>query len=124
MDIDSTKLTVFFEPPFWVGVFERIERQRLSVCKITFGAEPKDYEVWEYLLKNHSRLRFSPSVAAPQKKAAANPKRSQRQLRKETAAGIGTRSQQALQMQREATKLARTAQNRAQRDEEKQRRFA
>ena len=92
MDIDSTKLTVFFEPPFWVGVFERIERQRLSVCKITFGAEPKDYEVWEYLLKNHSRLRFSPSVAAPQKKAAANPKRSQRQLRKEAAAGIGTRS--------------------------------
>ena len=124
MDIDSTKLTVFFEPPFWVGVFERIERQRLSVCKITFGAEPKDYEVWEYLLKNHSRLRFSPSVAAPQKRAAANPKRSQRQLRKETAAGIGTRSQQALQMQREANKLARTAQNRAQRDEEKQRRFA
>jgi len=125
MDIDSTKLTVFFEPPFWVGVFERIERQRLSVCKITFGAEPKDYEVWEYLLKNHRRLRFSPSVAAPQKKAAANPKRLQRQLRKEAAAGVGTKSQQALQMQREANnKLARTAQSRAQRDEEKQRRFA
>ena len=22
MDIDSTKLTVFFEAPFWIGVFE------------------------------------------------------------------------------------------------------
>ena len=51
MDIDSTKLTVFFEAPFWIGVFERIERRKLSVCKVVFGAEPKDYEVWEYLLK-------------------------------------------------------------------------
>ena len=50
MDIDSTKLTVFFEAPFWIGVFERIERRKLSVCKVVFGAEPKDYEVWEYLL--------------------------------------------------------------------------
>ena len=48
MDIDSTKLTVFFEAPFWIGVFERIERRKLSVCKVVFGAEPKDYEVWEY----------------------------------------------------------------------------
>ena len=52
MDIDSTKLTVFFEAPFWIGVFERIEKRKLSVCKVVFGAEPKDYEVWEYLLKN------------------------------------------------------------------------
>ena len=68
MDIDSTKLTVFFEAPFWIGVFERIERRKLSVCKVVFGAEPKDYEVWEYLLKNYSRLRFSPSVETVVKK--------------------------------------------------------
>lgn len=67
MDIDSTKLTVFFEAPFWIGVFERIERRKLSVCKVVFGAEPKDYEVWEYLLKNYSRLRFSPSVETVEK---------------------------------------------------------
>ena len=47
MDIDSTKLTVFFEAPFWIGVFERIERRKLSVCKVVFGAEPKDYQVWD-----------------------------------------------------------------------------
>lgn len=99
MDIDSTKLTVFFEAPFWIGVFERIERRKLSVCKVVFGAEPKDYEVWEYLLKNYSRLRFSPSVETVVKKESVNPKRLQRQIRKETVAtGIGTKSQQALQM--------------------------
>ena len=38
-------LTVFFEEPFWVGIFEKREEGKLSVCKVTFGAEPKDYEV-------------------------------------------------------------------------------
>ena len=75
MGIDSTKLTVFFEAPFWVGVFERIEKKKLSVCKTVFGAEPKDYEVWDYLLKNYSRLRFSPSVETVIKKESVNPKR-------------------------------------------------
>ena len=124
MDIDSTKLTVFFEAPFWIGVFERIERRKLSVCKVVFGAEPKDYEVLEYLLKNYSRLRFSPSVETVVKKESVNPKRLQRQIRKETAAtGIGTKSQQALQMQREENKLVRKALSRKQREAEKQRQF-
>ena len=113
MDSNLTRLTVLFEAPFWVGIFERIEGNTLSVCKVTFGAEPKDYEVLAYVLKNHSRLRFSPSVAAAIRPDAANPKRMQRQIRKQTAAGtVGTWSQQALQLQREA-----------QREEEKQRRF-
>ena len=124
MDIDSTKLTVFFEAPFWIGVFERIERRKLLVCKVVFGAEPKDYEVLEYLLKNYSRLRFSPSVETVVKKESVNPKRLQRQIRKETVAtGIGTKSQQALQMQREENKLVRKALSRKQREAEKQRQF-
>ena len=44
MDKVNGKLTVFFEEPFWVGIFERIEDGKLSVAKVTFGAEPKDYE--------------------------------------------------------------------------------
>lgn len=44
MSTSIGKLTVFFEEPFWVGVFERIENGKLSVSKVTFGAEPKDYE--------------------------------------------------------------------------------
>lgn len=39
------KLIVFFEDSFWIGVFERIENGKLSVCKVTFGAEPKDYGI-------------------------------------------------------------------------------
>lgn len=44
----EARLTVYFKYPFGVGVFEGIEDGKLSVCKVPFGAEPKDYEVWEY----------------------------------------------------------------------------
>ena len=94
MDERKNQLTVYFEDPFWVGVLERIEDGALSVCKVTFGAEPKDYEVWDFILKYYDRLEFSPSVAvAAAKKNMGNPKRQQREARKQTAAvGIGTRA--------------------------------
>ena len=63
MDKVSGKLTVYFEEPFWVGVFEKIEDGKLSVAKVTFGAEPKEYEVYEFVLKYYYRLQFSPAVA-------------------------------------------------------------
>ena len=56
------KLTVFFEEPFWVGVFERIEDGKFSVSKVTFGAEPKDCEIYEFVLKYYNSLRFSPAI--------------------------------------------------------------
>ena len=64
----KASLTVFFEDPFWVGVFERIEDGKLSACKVTFGAEPKDYEVWDYILHHYYELVFSPAVETEQKK--------------------------------------------------------
>ena len=118
------KLTVFFEEPFWVGVFERVENGKLSACKVTFGEEPKDYEVWEFVLKHYDQLKFSPSVDVVARKEAVNPKRIQREIRKQAAAGIGTKSQQALQLQREENKLERKAASREQREAEKQRQFA
>ena len=42
--------------------FEHIENGKLSVVKVTFGAEPKDYEVQEYILKYYFSLQFSPAV--------------------------------------------------------------
>ena len=122
MDSSFGKLTVFFEDPFWVGVFERIENGKLSVCKVTFGSEPKDYEVWEFVLKYYYQLKFSPSVDVVVKKEATNPKRVQREARKQSASsGIGTKSQQALQLQREENKLERKTISREQREASKDR---
>ena len=124
MDKVSGKLTVFFEEPFWVGVFECVSNGTLSVCKVTFGAEPKDYEVYDFVLKNYYRLRFSPAVATDVKEVGRNPKRVQREVRKQVQnTGIGTKSQQALKLQQEQLKTERRIVSRAQREAEKQRQF-
>ena len=118
------KLTVYFENPFWVGVLERIEDGMLSVAKITFGAEPKDYEVYAFLLKHYNSFCFSPAVEADAVKEVRNPKKMQREARKQLQdTGIGTKLQQALQLQREQNKLERKAKNREQKQIEAQRRF-
>ncbi|MDO4556716.1 MAG: YjdF family protein, partial [Lachnospiraceae bacterium] len=64
MDKVCDRLIVFFEDPFWVGVFERFESETLQVAKVTFLKEPKDYEVQDYILKYYYSLQFSPAVAA------------------------------------------------------------
>lgn len=118
----TAKLAVFFEAPFWVGVFQRTERGRLYVSKVTFGPEPTDPMVWEFLLQNWSRLRFSPGVETKPPREAANPKRAQRLARKQTQeAGAGTRSQQALQLQRERRKACARMESREQRQAEQER---
>ena len=124
MDKVSGKLTVFFEAPFWVGVFERVSDGTLAVCKVTFGAEPKDYEVYDFVLKNYYQLRFSPAVATDVKEAGRNPKRVQREVRKQVQNnGIGTKSQQALKLQQEQLKTERKIVSREQKEAEKQRQF-
>ena len=119
------KLTVFFEEPFWVGVFERMENGQLSVAKVTFGAEPKDTEVYEFILKHYVHLRFSPTVTAGVKEDTKNPKRRQRDIKKQLQhTGIGTKSQQALKMQQEQSKQERKAQRRERKQADAERLFA
>ena len=120
----TCNLTVFFEEPFWVGIFERIEDGRLSVSKVTFGAEPKDYEVYEFVLRRRCELRFSPAVEAAVRETAKNPKRLQRDARRQMSdMGVGTKSQQALKLQHEQNKQERRAKSREQREAEAEHRF-
>ena len=124
MDKVSVVLRVFFEDPFWIGILERVESGRMTVCKITFGPEPKDYEVHGFLAKEYYGLRFSPAVAADVREAARNPKRVQREVRRQVQnTGIGTKAQQALKLQQEQWKTERKTVSREQREAEKQRQF-
>ncbi len=87
-------------------------------------ADPKDYEVYGFVLKNYDKLRFSPAVAADVKETGCNPKRIQREVRKQLQnTGIGTKSQQALKLQQEQLKTERKIVSREQREVEKQRQF-
>ena len=124
MDKVNGKLTVYFEEPFWVGIFERIEDGKLSVAKVTFGAEPKDYEVQEYIQKYYFDLKFSPAVEAIAKDIKRNPKRMQRAAKKQMQeTGIGTKSQQALKLQQEQNKHERKERSRKKKEAEEQRMF-
>lgn len=118
------KLTVYFEEPFWVGVFEKLENGKLYVCKVTFGAEPKDCEVWELVLSRYYSLKFSPAVEVELRQAADSPKRRQRNAKKQLeSVGVGTKAQQALAAQREELKTERKKVGKAQKEAELQRRF-
>ena len=87
-------------------------------------AEPKDYEIYDFVLKNYYRLRFSQAVATNVKEVGRNPKRVQREVRKQVQnTGIGTKSQQALKLQQEQLKTERKTVSREQREAEKQWRF-
>ena len=117
-------LTVFFEDPFWVGVFERYEGGRLSVCKVTFGAEPSGQEIYDLILHRYRHLRFGPRLAAAPRAEARSPKRRQRQAARLLAqSGTGTRAQQALAAQREQNKREHEQAARAQKAERQQRKF-
>ena len=120
----SGKLTVYFDEPFWVGVFERIEDDKLSAAKVTFGTEPKDYEVYEFILKHYDSLQFSPAVATVVKEVKRNPKRMQRDVKKQLQdTGIGTKSQQALKLQQVQNKQSRKVKSREQKLSEAERLF-
>ena len=124
MDKVNGKLTVYFEEPFWIGVFERIEDGKLSVAKVTFGAEPKDYEVQEYIQKHYASLKFSPAVDTVVKDIKRNSKRMQREAKRQMQkTGIGTKSQQALKLQQEQYKQEHKIRSKEKKEAEKLRMF-
>jgi hypothetical protein len=117
--------TVFFEDPFWVGVWERESDGRYSAAKATFGAEPSDAQVLEFVQHSYVGLAFSKPSAQRQRQAAAqNPKRVQREAaRAVLATGVGTKAQQALKSQYEAGKEAHKALSREERLAANERKF-
>lgn len=124
MEQSSITLTVLFDAPFWVGIFERVEGGELAVAKVTFGAEPSDPEVLDFVLGHFCDLKFSPPVAAEANRVAESPKRRQRAARRQVReSGIGTRSQRALQAQFEAAKSERKREGKELREAEERRKF-
>ena len=126
METGYAKLTVRFEDPFWVLLYERGGGGTYEACKLPFGAEPGDQEVYAFLLENWRHLKFSPPVAMvgpPDRKV--NPKRARREARRAVQpAAPGTKAQQALALQREEGKAARAHKSRAEREAKEERKFA
>ena len=123
--MSTSSLTVLFEDPFWIGLFEMTDHEGLHVCKVTFGAEPTEKEVMEFIDKKWNQLQFSQAIdVAPTTEIRKNPKRQLREAKKQMQSqGIGTKSQQALKLQQEQNKMERKQRSRAEREAKKQRQF-
>ena len=120
----SAALTVYHDGQFWVGVAERVEAGRLSACRLVFGAEPSDEEIFGLVASGWEKLSFSESIECEPPKVAANPKRRQRDAaRKLKERGASTKAQQALSEQREVSALQRKAEARDAKDESQRRRY-
>lgn len=124
MNNEKCKLTVFFENPFWVGIIERIDNGKLSVSKVVFYSEPKDCEVYEFVLKDYIDLKFSKSILFDLDEKKINPKRLQREVKKSVqCVGVGTKSQQILKHQYEQLKKERKKEKINQKELEKIHKF-
>jgi hypothetical protein len=88
----SLTFIVFFEDPFWVGLFTLDDRNSSAYCRVVFGQEPSDIEVYQYFLRNYYLLEFFPAVRLEDEKTSVkNPKRRQREISKEVHNRIGTK---------------------------------
>lgn len=125
MNTVVSQMTVYFENPFWVGVWECSNGGSYEVCRVVFGAEPKDFQVYEIICGQYRRLRFGTSEGVQQTcNKKISPKRMQRVAHRQTQRqGIGTKAQQALKLQQEAGKLERRCRSKEQRYAEKEHRF-
>ena len=126
MERVSIKLTIYFEEPFWVGIFERSIDEKFSVCKVVFGAEPKDNEIFGLLLNRYSKLKYSPEILYEKAfKEKVNPKRVQRDVKKQlNNKGVSTKSQQALKLQQEQNKTIRKIKTKEQKELEKEKLYS
>lgn len=123
----SIELTLFFEEPFWVGIFKKNDQKRCKISKFTFGSEPKDYEVYDFVLKNFYNLRFSNADILKEKVIGSrkiSPKRLQREINKEMKnTGSVTKSQAVIKIQYEKNKIAGKKISKEKRCSEEERKF-
>lgn len=124
--IASSTLTVFHDGQFWIGICEHMDEGRYGACRIVFGAtEPTDTELLAFVCTRWASLPFGlVEGAGIQAPPHANPKRRQREARKQVEhAGIGTKAQQAMSAAYEERKTERKAASREAREAEAKRRF-
>ncbi|MBS0619963.1 MAG: YjdF family protein [Verrucomicrobia bacterium] len=75
--------TIFFDKRYWVGTFERTDKEGYAVARHIFGGEPTDPEVYEFVLAHYQELKFGEPKAFTLEIKRMNPKRVQREVRRE-----------------------------------------
>ncbi|HEF5709323.1 TPA: YjdF family protein [Bacillus cereus] len=103
------KLTIYFDGQFWIGIVEMFENNKLEVCKHTFGSEPKDSEILDFIFHDMVPLLNSTSGVKnsidKRKNKIINPKRLIRLAAKEMKnQGVSNKSYEVLRIELEQKK--------------------
>jgi hypothetical protein len=119
------KMTVIYESPFWVGLFERTEHNTYQAARFVFGAEPTEPQLVQFALTDFLSLQFSQPVEADiTRTRELNFKRRMREVRKQMAAPAGaTRAQLAVKQEYEQQAREREASHREEQAADRQRKF-
>ncbi len=124
----TIKATIYLEHPFWVGSFERTDSDGFAVARKIFGAEPSDAEIHEFVLKDFHELKFGEPQEFSLQIKRINPKRLQRQVRKEMeelkkSQKPSTMAQDVMRENLETNKKERKKLSKAQKEAEMKKQF-
>jgi hypothetical protein len=79
----TIRATIFLDSRFWVGTFERTDKKGYAAAKHIFGSEPSDPEVYDFILHHFSELNFGEPKPFELEIKRMNPKRAQREVKRE-----------------------------------------
>jgi hypothetical protein len=79
----NIKATIFFDKRYWVGIFERTDKEGYAIARHIFGGEPADQEVYEFVLNHYQDLNFGEPKEFTLEIKRMNPKRVQKEVRRE-----------------------------------------
>ncbi|HPH78514.1 MAG TPA: YjdF family protein [bacterium] len=104
------KATISFNGQFWQAMFEQIAHRRMTIAHTFFPSEPTASEIYQYILRHFSQLRFTSPQSFVLTIKSPNHKRQQRAIKRELSklranAKVETYAQQVLRQEQEKNKL-------------------
>lgn len=124
----SITATIVLDGPLWVGLFERTDKADYAIARHIFGGEPSNAEVYEFVLHHYAELQFGAPRHFELVIKRMNPKRMQREVRREMERAKATLSpstfaQDYMREELEKHKKEKKKTNKADREVEKERQF-
>ncbi len=125
----TIKATIFFEKQYWVGMFERTDKEGYAIARHIFGGEPSDPEIYEFVLTQYQELQFGSAKPFSLEIKRMNPKRVQREVRREMerikeTTKPSTFAQDYMREELEKKKLQKKRQSSAEKQARKEKQFA
>jgi hypothetical protein len=130
MHIPEHIVTVTFDPPFWIVLFESIEEEKYSVAREVIGtSEPTSAEIMLFFDRfNFKEIRYTTPIEEEKtQNSRVSFKKMQKKVKKATEQSnykhTYCKAHEELKKQQEQNKQERKSFNREKRDEEKERKF-